>query len=225
MLRVALAVRSTCALALAGTALASCSDGGDGDPGSAACPAVVMRHGHTYWGVGQVKRDPATTGRLVDAVVPACDDSGGQRPVEPDEPVQVHELADVPVGTAVLRDGRVYLREGRELPSVAQPWFRAPRCTSEDEFGLTADWLGVTGPNTPRFDGDLRPPYRLEVHVVEGPRAYVGATVLVHADATTEPGLGPRDVKTSLWRGGRVIARVTCVHGRFHAVSLRTPPA
>ena len=225
MLPMRRAVRSSCAVALVGTALAACSADGNGGTGSASCPAVVVRHGHTYWGVGQVKRDPATTGRLVDAVLPACDDSGGQRPVEPDERVQVHELADVPVGTALLRDGRVYVREGRELPSAAQYWFRAPRCTSDGEFDVTADWLGVTGPNTPRFDGDLRPPYRLEVHVTAGPHEYVGATVLVHADATTEPGLGPRDVRRSLWRGGQVIARVTCVHGRFHAVSLRTPPA
>jgi hypothetical protein len=224
MLPIRPALRSASALLLAGTALASCSVGGDDGAGSASCAALLVRDGHTYRGVGGVKRDPATTGRLVDAVIPACDDSGGRRPVEPDAGVRVHELAAVPVGTALLWNGGVYVRDGRTLPPAAQRWFRAPRCTSPGAFSLTADWLGVTGPKQPRFDGDLRPPYRLEVHVVEGPPAYVGATVQVHAVASTEPGLGPRDVKASLWQGGQVVARVTCVHGRFRAVSLRVPP-
>ncbi len=100
-----------------------------------------------------------------------------------------------------------------------------PRCTSDGEFELTADWLGVTGPKKVRFDGDLRPPYRLRVHVTEGP-----AEVRRHHDPGARRrrdrarALGPRDVKESLWQGGQVAARVQCVHGRFRAVSLAVPP-
>ena len=65
---------------------------------------------------------------------------------------------------------------------------------------------------------------RLEVHVTEGPREYVGATIRVHAHADTDPGLGPGDVKTSLWKGGQVIAQVSCLDGRFRAHSLRSLP-
>jgi hypothetical protein len=61
------------------------------------------------------------------------------------------------------------------------------------------------------------------VHVVDGPRAYVGATIQVRADAATRPGLGPRDVRSSLVHGGQVVARVDCVDGQFHATSLQVP--
>ena len=204
--------------------LASCaSHGTRGNSGrSGSCAAVVEYRGHTYWGHGPVKRDPATTGHMVRGVLPGCDDSGGRRDVE-DEPVRLAELADVPVETAVLMDGAVYVRHGRALPAAARVWFRARRCTSAAAFVLTADWLGVTGPRKPRFDGDLRPPYRLEVHVTGGPARYVGSTVQLDADTATEPRLRPRDVKSSLWKGGQVAARIACVDGRFHALSLRVP--
>ena len=216
-LRIALIV------ALAGAALVSCSSQEDGTE-SASCPAVIEYGGHAYSGGGALKRDPATTGRHVDGVRPLCDDSGGQDPpVGPAETVQVSELEDVPLDTAFVWMGELYLRRGHQLPAATKIWFRAPRCTTDGEFGLTADWLGVTGPHRPRFDGDLRPPYRLQVHVTEGPRAYVGTTIQVRADAATEPALGPSDVKDSLWEGGQVVATVRCAGGRFRAVSLAVP--
>ena len=208
-------------------AVASCGSGdgaGGGGTRSSACAAVVVYQGHTYLGRGEMKRDPATTGRVVDGVLPSCDDSGGQDPVESDQSVQVAELVDVPLETAFEWHGSVYVRKGRELPVAAEGWFRVPRCTSVGEFAVTGDWLGVAGSQKPRFDGDLRPPYRLEVHVTEGPREYVGATIRVHAHADTDPGLGPGDVKTSLWKGGQVIAQVSCLDGRFRGHSLRSLP-
>jgi hypothetical protein len=214
---------STSVLIVGCAVLAACSSGGSRGGGSAVCPAKVLYGGHTYWGVGELKRDPATTGRRVKAVLPSCDDSGGQEPADPDTRVDVDVLADVPAETAVLWNGSVYLRDGRELPAPARLWFRAPRCTTDGQFDLIGDWLGVIGPKPPRSDGDLRPPYRLEVHVTSGPDAYAGTTIQVHADAATDPRLGPNDVKTSLWNGGQVAARVDCVGGRFHAVSLRVP--
>ena len=202
-------------------ALASCASGdagaGSSGTGSASCAAAVVYQGHTYLGHGGVKRDPATTGRLVEGVVPSCDDSGGQEPVEPDERVPVAELADVPLETAFLWNGGVYLRNGRRLPAATETWFREQRCTSAGEFDLTADWLGAAGPVKPRFDGDLRPPYRLEVHVTEGPQKYVGTTIRVHADAATDPALGTRDVRTSLWwadRSSLASAASTAASGR-----------
>jgi len=204
-------------------ALAACAGGQTGGTASASCVAVIVYDGHSYWGQGGLKRDPPTTGRLIGAVLPGCDDTGGQLPAEPDARVQIAELADVPISTAFLWQGTVFVRRGHGLPAVSRPWFRAPRCTTDGRFGLTGDWLGVTGPHKPRFDGDIRPPYRLEVHVVDGPKEYVGATVHVRADAGTDPVLGPRDVASSLQHGRQVVARVDCVDGQFHAVSLRVP--
>jgi hypothetical protein len=218
LLRLALAV------ALAGATLASCSSGERG-AGSASCAAVIEYDGHTYWGAGGLKRDPVTTGRLVEGVLPICDDSGGQDPPEvAEEAVRVAELADVPLATGFLWNGSLYLRHRHRLPAATRIWFRAPRCTTAGEFTLTADWLGVTGGRKVRFDGDLRPPYRLQVHVTKGPNAYVGTTVALRADATTEPTLGANDVKDSLWEGGQVAARVRCADGRFRAVGLWIPP-
>ena len=191
--------------------------------GGASCAAVVVYRGATYLGTGELKRDPATTGRHVAGLLPGCDDSGGQLPATPEESVQVDELVDVPLATAFRWQGTVYVREGRRLPPGTRAWFRSPRCTTATVFEVRADWLGVTGPRKPRFDGDLRPPYRVRVHVTEGPRRYVGAVISVHADATTEPGLAPADVKASLDRGGQVVARVECEVGRFRALGLRVP--
>jgi hypothetical protein len=211
-------------LAVGCVALTSCaSPATSGDSGqSGSCAAVVVYRGHTYRGQAPVKQDPATTGRLVRGAVPGCDDSGGSFDIHA-EPARLAELADVPVETAVLFNGVVYVRGGRALPAAARTWFRAPRCSSTEPFALTADWIGVTGPRKPRVDGDLRPPYRLNVHVRSGPKAYVGATVRLEADAATDPRLRPRDLKRSLWKGGQVAARISCVDGRFHALSLRVP--
>ena len=123
-------------------------------------------------------------------------------------------------GTAVLFDGSVYVRDGRDLPEATRGWFRAPRCGGAGTFEVTGDWLGVTGPRRPRFDGDLRPPYRLEVHVTSGPTRYVGATIMLRATRSTVPALTPSDVRTSLWRGGQVTASVRCTDRGFEALAL-----
>jgi len=216
------------AAVLALVLLAGCGTGtgGTGRPGgtgqAASCAAVLVHGGHRYLGVAPVRRDPATTGRLVPAVLPACDDTGGREQGRAQR-TRVAELAGVPVATAVLRDGEVYVRAGRVLPHRARRWFRATPCAHPGDVRLTGDWLGVAGPRRLRFDGDVRPPYRVRLHVTDGPRRYLGATLQVHATRSTRPGLAPRDVRTSLWRGGRLEARVHCAEGRYEATALRVP--
>jgi hypothetical protein len=228
LVRVAVAVTVGPAL-LAG--LAGCaggSGGSGGEAGSASCAAVLVHGGHTYLGHGGVRRDPAVTGRSLPAALPGCNDTGGDTDGdtggwsqdEKDEHVRVEELADVAPATAVLFRGSVYVRDGRDLPGTTRGWFRAPGCGSTGTFALTGDWLGVTGSRRPRFDGDLRPPYRLEVHVTSGPARYVGATITVRATRSTDPALTRSDVRTSLWRGGQVRASVRCTDRRFEALAL-----
>ena len=200
--------------------LAGCAGGGGGETGSASCAAILVYDGHTYLGHGGIRRDPEVTGRSLPAVLPGCNDTGGPSEAEHDEHVRVEELADVAPGTAVLFDGSVYVRDGRDLPEATRGWFRAPRCGSAGTFEVTGDWLGVTGPRRPRFDGDLRPPYRLEVHVTSGPTRYVGATIMLRATRSTVPALTPSDVRTSLWRGGQVTASVRCTDRGFAALAL-----
>lgn len=200
--------------------LSACSSGAG--TGSASCAAVIVYDGHTYLGSGDIKRDPEVTGRSMPAVLPGCDDSGGQSEAEKDQSVRVEELADVPADTAVFFHGSIYIRDGRDLPKQTQSWFRAPHCGTTGTFDLTGDWLGVTGPKKVRFDGDIRLPYRLEVHVTSGPTRYVGTTIMVRATEATDPALTPGDVKASLWQGGQVTASVQCADRHFEALSLHT---
>lgn len=211
-------------LVLAGSA-GACQAPSDGG-GEASCAAVIELDGHTYWGRGGLDRIPPTTGEALPAVVPGCDDSGGQDEPVRDESVQVQVLDGVEPRVAVLYHDTLYLREGESLPEETAAWFRASRCTTEGEFELTADWLGVRSSRKTRFDGDVRLPYRMMVRVTEGPAPYVGGKVTLRASAPTGPTLTPEDVKSSLWEGGRVEATVRCEEGRFVLVAVRPlPPA
>jgi hypothetical protein len=110
------------AVALLGSAC-SASDGGGGG-GEAACAAEIQYRGDSYWGHGGLKVDPPTTGTVVTGVLPDCDDSGGQDTVFPDRDVDVEELEDLPLETAFLWHGDLYVRDGRDLPRFTPAWFR-----------------------------------------------------------------------------------------------------
>ncbi len=161
--------RRTDAIVLAGTALLSActsgsasltgpDEGGRGSvaSGEASCAAVVEYDRRRYLGYGDLVREPETTGRVGRGSVPACDDGEAATGYG----VEVSELADVPMHRAVLVDGSVYVREGQRLPKAARSWFVPPPCTTDGRFELRGDWISAEGPHRPRFDGDLRPPYR-----------------------------------------------------------------
>lgn len=214
----------SCALLLVGTLLWSGCSGSANDPpgaeGGGSCAATLEYDGGTYTGHGELKRDPATTGRVGRGVLPSCDDDNGG---SPDEEVEVAGLADLPESRGVLVNGTVYLRDGLPFPESIRSWFRSPRCRTEGTFRLQGDWLGVRGPE-PRYDGEMRTPYRLEVHVTEGPEDYVGTTLQIRGTDDTNPGLGPDDVKTSLWEGGQVVADARCDGKGFLAIGLTSIP-
>ena len=215
---------------LLGVALAGCGSGSGPDPGSrsggaASCAALIRYDGHDYLGTGELRRTPPTTGRTLSAVLPGCDDTGGQGPAPHDEKVRVEELADLDPGLALLWNGAVLVRRGRVLPPATRVWFRAPRCTTPGQVELTGAWLGVTGPRKPRFDGDLRPPYRLSLRVTDGPARYVGSTITVRATSATDPALTKQDAEQALWDDGQLVATVHCDAGRFQATALRTVPS
>ncbi|QZY27898.1 hypothetical protein K6T13_10325 [Nocardioides coralli] len=185
---------------------------------------MIEYDGHTYWGQAQLMRRPEVSGRTVTVVRPGCEDSGGQGEVEQDTEVEARELADVGPETAVLVGDSLFVREGRDLPEQLDDWFRSPPCTSPGRFELTAQWLGITSPNEPRFDGDVQAPYRLEVRVTDGPTRYVDATITIRATTGTHPALQPGDVESSLWEGGFVIATVRCDGEDFVATGIVAHP-
>ena len=196
-------------------------DGSVSGVDGASCAAVLDYQGHRYLGHGDLLRDPPTTGRLETGSVPGCDDGGG---AESARTVRVAELAGIPTRHAVLVEDVLYIRTGRALPIRARKWFVAPVCQTRGRFRLRGDWISVQGPREVRFDGDIRPPYRLGVHVARGPEKYLGATIQIHATRSTRPTLGPRDVKSSLWKGGDIVAVVRCTHHDFLATALESTP-
>jgi hypothetical protein len=190
----------------------------DADRGAAGlCPALLDYRGHRYTGHGELLRDPTTTGQFDTGSVPSC--AGGA-----DRKVQVAELAEIPSRRAVLVDGTLYVRADRPFPDAARRLFEAPTCRTTGRFTVRGAWLSVQGPREPRFDGDLRAPYRLGVHVEHGPPRYRSTTIQIRATTRTAPTLRPRDVKSSLWRGGDLIAEVRCIGHSFSATSLTSTP-
>lgn len=212
--------RHALGLATAAALLTACSSGGGvagfGDPG---CAAIVEYDGHRYWGHGELVRTPATTGRTETGVLPGCDDGNGE--AVPEE-VTVEELEDLPLDEALLVNGSLYVRGRGTVPAAARVWFEAPTCDEPGAFELTGAWVGVQSRRKARFDGDIRPPYRISMWVDRGPASYVGTRVTVRAEERTDPHLGPKDIKQSLWKGGDVTARVHCQDGRFVADALTT---
>ena len=186
-----------------------------------SCAALLDFGGHRYTGHGELKRDPETTGRTATGTVPGCEDGNGAAPTRQ---VKVVELADIGMRRAVLVDGTLYVRTDRPFPATARAWFVAPRCEDGGRFELAGEWLSAQGGLRPRYDGDLRPPYRIGVHVTRGPRRYVASTVQLHVTRHTRPALSSKDAKASLRRGGTVTAEVRCVDGRFVTTSVTSRP-
>lgn len=215
------AVAAAAVLGGCGQARDDVAGSGSGGGGQGDCAALLVYAGHRYYGHGELRRDPVTTGRTGAGTLPGCDDGGGP---SPDRRVRVAELAAVPMSRAVLVDGDLFARTDRPLPEAVRGWFRAPGCSTPLDFEVRGDWLGVRGAHRPRFDGDLRPPYRVAVHVTDGPEEYLGATIDLLATGATRPGLGPRDVRTSLQEGGGLVAEVRCADGRFLATALSSTP-
>lgn len=205
-------------LAMAATLLfGGCGDDDSRSRGEALCPAELDYAGHRYVGSGELKRDPSTTGRVETAVETGC--GGGSAKVE------VAELVDLPLERAFLARGAVYFRTDLPYPEQARKWYVAPRCESAGSFEVRGGWLAVQSPNETRFDGDMRLPYRLTVHVTAGPQDYLGTTIVVHATLDTTPALGPEDVKRALWEPGVLIAHAHCEDGKFVADALSTNAA
>ena len=193
------------------------SEGGTRVTQSELCSAELEYADRHYVGHGDLVRDPVTTGR-VETGAATGDDCDLSRQVE------VAELADVSMNRAVLAEGTVYVRADRPFTEAARVWFEPVRCDSTRAFQVSGEWLGVRSRYEAGSDGDLRAPFSVEVHVLEGPGDYVGSRVRVRATEETDPTLGRDDVRDSLWEGGDVAAVVHCADGAFVATALTSSP-
>lgn len=84
--------------------------------------------------MGGLRRDPEVTGEQVEAVMPGCNDTGGEQP--PDETVSAGVLRGIDPGTALLWDDTVFVREGRRLPAWIRRWRTPPTCATPGTFTL-----------------------------------------------------------------------------------------
>jgi hypothetical protein len=197
--------------------------------GSASCADLVHFHGKTYMGTS-VRVSPVPGRRLGTAVMPPCDDTGGQLPAEGGGPIRVAELPGVSPEVAFVPLGRndvVYIRSGRKhLPPGVMRLTRAPACLAgEAPISLSGPWLGIMGPGG-RTEVDLVPPYTLSLLVLDSssPR-YLRAFLDVRVPASLGKQITRPELKASLLHGGTVSITATCRSGRYVATHVETAPS
>ena len=228
-LELASALLVACGLTVTGCAApaAGPADGGDGIA-SASCVMQLSYDGAVYEDApkGPPDRRPLLTGRTDTAELPGCNDTGGED--EPSEQVTVEELEGVPMTTAVWSMGGVLVRRGEALPAFAEGWYGVPGCSLDGTVDLVGRWLGVTTEKEVRFDGDLRPPLRIELFVEPGagnPDELQRYTLRVHDDGAASPALDKQLAEEALWSARSSLAvAVVCDGDRYVAQSFALLP-
>lgn len=171
----------------------------------AQCVGTIRFNGRTYHGWGDLVWDPKATGRVETGTGRAADCERDGPPVE------VAELADLPMSRAVLVEGLLYVRDDLPFPEFARRWVVPAQCKTEGSFQLRGGWLGVEP------GSQLRPPYWITLHVDDGPSEYLGATIEIRVTDTTRPSLTRGDLKAVLWKGGSLDVRARCDPPHFVA--------
>lgn len=196
-------------LTLIAGSLSSCA-GGESD---ASCIAVLEIDGASYYGRDSRDLEIPTTGEMVDAVIPGCQDSGQE---EPGEEIRAELIRDVPAATAVVLDDEIYVRGGGQLPADAGDWYPSVSCRESGEITLRGRLGGVSEPYQPYAERTLAAPYQVSLLVDEG--SYAGTVLDVQVTAETETGLTAADRDRD-----RVTLRATvsCREGEFLARSLQ----
>jgi len=187
----------------------------------ADCASRIVFEGRTYTGHGELMTIPPTTGKTGWGVMPACDDGQGD---SSSDKVSVKELVGVPTSAGLLADGTFYLADGASLTDQMRAWFRSPTCHHEGSVTMVGRWWGVTTQEDVRFDGDVRPPLRIDfwVETTDPVRAeYDGWRIRIRDTGAAEPALTPDDVEDALWDDAPLEVRVHCDGRDFVAEAFR----
>lgn len=175
---------------------------------------------------GPPDRSPVLTGRTSTASMAGCDDGSGDGAGPED--VQVHEIEGVPVETAFWYQDSIMLREGAASPDSLDALYRAPICEFAGRVEVQGQWLGVSTSKKARFDGDLRTPLRIDLHVEEVSDNAADLdryTIRVHDDGTARPALDKTMAEAALWSSRAALKTVlVCADGKFHATSFGIVP-
>ena len=160
---------------------------------SSSCAMVLRWEDQEYTGGFPLRQRPPLTGRLIDMVLPGCDDTGSGE-AEPDEVVQVEEIEGIDPAVAVYWHEAAHLAEGAEVPPELEQYRRRRTCDPEGPTTLVTEWVGVRQRKEVRFDGDFRPPLRLDVREVE-----TGDQLRIQDLGGADPDLGKRHARRALW--------------------------
>ena len=196
--------------------------------GAGSCAYLVKFRGETYVGMG-VKVSPVSGRVLGKAVMPPCDDTGGQLPASGGERIRVAELPGVSPSVAIVPVGQndtVLVRADRtKLPPEVMRLTRTPRCSSADApISLAGPWLGILAPNGDT-ETDLVPPYDLSLHVLHtSSDRYARAFLDVRVPASLGTPITKPQLRASLLHGGTVSITATCRAGGYIATHVRTAP-
>lgn len=218
MIRGAAAVAVVVALA---AVVSSCSTGGGeaGSGGAGSCAALMDFQGVRYTGYGVPTRVPVAGKRLGTGTLPPCNDTGPQRATESATPVIVHRIEGVDPSRAVLTaDDQLWVagRRGED-----QPLLRAARrpvpCDLPGPTTITGTWTGVDPTRRVRFDGDVRPPFRMEF-VTSGaavvPQGWRSVTLRASAPRGARTPT-PAEVRALMYRAEPAAAMLHCARHRF----------
>ena len=233
-------VRAACALALA-VGLAACSNGstrpgssgsntGGGQAaskGDASCAFVAYYQGRTYEGF-DVRIAPAEGELLGTAVLPGCDDTGGQGSPPPNEVIQVAAVAGISPDVALVWHDvtdTVLVREGTgPLPPELQELLETPSCDPTDApIALEGPWLGIHDGDMTEVD--LETPYQIDMQVAHASvRRYMRAFLTIQVPETLGRPLSREDIETSLWKAGSISVTVSCRDGGYVAEDVTASP-
>lgn len=163
------------------------------------------------------------------AVIPPCDDTGGQLPASRAERIRVAELPGVPPSVAIVPLGQndtVFIRADRtKLPTEVMRLTRTPRCVSADvPISLEGPWTGILAPNGDT-ETDLVPPYDLSLLVLHtSSDRYARAFLDVRVPASMGRPITEPELKASLLHAGTIAITATRRAGRYVATHIETAP-
>ena len=208
------ATASICLIVLAAcSSPAAAPSGTTGSGGGGSCALTTRFDGRTYVGFGGLHRMPALGRPLGTATLPGC---------ENEEAASIPAFAvrgvDPRIAFASPRYDRVVMvREDVDpIPAAIRRLEAEPRCeTRGSSIALRGPWLGIVGTDG-GTEVDMTPPYDLSMRVDDATPARYERTFLTVRVDTGRP-LDRADLRSSLWAGGRLVVRASCVDGRFVA--------
>jgi hypothetical protein len=208
--------------------LTACSrHGGALGEGAGSCVSIVRFRGGSYLGM-TVAVEPIRGKILGDAILPPCNDSGGQS-TDHSERLTVAAFPGLRPDVALIwaeNPDRLFVRQDlKALPERVARLVRPPRCNPEDApVHLSGPWLGIHGADG-KTELDLLPPYNVMLRVDRASSVgYDRAHLTVRVPVSLGVPLTHDDVKTSLWQGGTISIAAKCAGGRFIAQSIQTAP-